>query len=73
MSCSYCSAGVPARDTQRLGSEQPSAQVKGVWDSMVSWMKTAVDFIAKVDTAEADPSSPGIRGKVTYSAVLLIQ
>ena len=26
--------------------DQPSASIKTMWDSVVSWMKTAVDYIA---------------------------
>ena len=37
--------------------EEPSAQVKGVWDSVVSWMKMAVDYIALDNTVEALPNS----------------
>ncbi len=39
------------------GKEEPSAQVKGVWDSVVSWMKMAVDYIALDSTVEALPNS----------------
>ena len=39
------------------GKVEPSAQVKGVWDSVVSWMKMAVDYIALDNTVEAVPSS----------------
>ena len=45
--------------------EQPSASIKSMWDSVVSWMKTAVDFIAFENPEEAtktDALSP--HGKV---------
>ena len=34
---------------------EPSSQVKGVWDSVVSWMKMAVDFITLDSTTESLP------------------
>ena len=37
--------------------EEPSSQAKGVWDSVVSWMKMAVDFIALDSTSESLPSA----------------
>ena len=38
--------------------EQPSASIKSMWDSVVSWMKTAVDYIAYEENPEdATPTS----------------
>ena len=47
--------------------EEPSAHVRGLWDSVVSWMKMAVDFVAQDSTAEAEPSSSSTtsQGKVS--------
>ena len=41
--------------TAKEGEGEPSSQVKGVWDSVVSWMKMAVDFIALDSTTESLP------------------
>ena len=38
--------------------EGPSSQVKGVWDSVVSWMKMAVDYIALDSPTESLPIAP---------------
>ncbi len=35
----------------------PSAQTKSMWDSVVSWMKMAVDFVAVDSTAEVAPTA----------------
>ncbi len=37
--------------------EEPSSQVKGIWDSVVSWMKMAADYIALDGTIESLPNS----------------
>ena len=37
--------------------EQPSASIKSMWDSVVSWMKTAVDFIAYENPEDATLSN----------------
>lgn len=53
-------AGTPsfaAVSKEDAGREQPSSQAKGVWDSVVSWMKMAVDFIALDSTADSLPSA----------------
>lgn len=53
--CLYPCVAVPVTVKESEGG--PSSQVKGVWDSVVSWMKMAVDFIALDSTAESLPSS----------------
>ena len=37
------------------GDGQPSVVIRSMWDSVVSWMKIAVDFIAADNPPEADP------------------
>ena len=49
------------------GDGQPSVAIKSMWDSVVSWMKMAVDFIAADNPPEADPvDTPSLitKGKV---------
>ena len=40
------------------GGQEPTPQVKGIWDSVVSWMKMAVDFVAIDTTNESLPAAP---------------
>ena len=46
--------------------EQPSAHAKSMWNSVVSWMKMAVDFIALDSTIESLPTTMP-HGKVQYT------
>ena len=48
--------------TVKKGEGEPSSQMKGVWDSVVSWMKMAVDFIALDSTTELLPAWKGKQG-----------
>lgn len=41
--------------------------LKNMWDSVVSWMKMAVDFIALDSPAEADPYGPPSPSRVSTS------
>lgn len=43
----------------------PPQQVKGMWDSVVSWMKMAVEFITVDGAAEPDPSATPPPNKVS--------
>ena len=48
-----------------LGDDnQPSAAIRSMWDSVVSWMKVAVDFIATEEAVPAATPSPSTRRKV---------
>ena len=57
--------------TAKEGEGEPSSQVKGVWDSVVSWMKMAVDFIALDSTTESLPGGAP-HGKASKAAVRII-
>ena len=46
------------------GDTQPSAAIRSMWDSVVSWMKMAVDFIATEEAVPAATPSPSTRRKV---------
>ena len=50
----------------RQQTDNQSASIKGMWDSVVTWMKQAVDFVTVDDTVEdADPmTTPNVQGKV---------
>ena len=48
-----------------LGDDnQPSAAIRSMWDSVVSWMKMAVDFVATEEAVPAATPSPSTRRKV---------
>ena len=48
------------------GDTQPSAAIRSMWDSVVSWMKMAVDFIATEEAVPAATPSPSTRRKVGW-------
>lgn len=51
--------------------QEPTPQVKGIWDSVVSWMKMAVDFVAIDATNESLPAAPPY-GRVRSSKGLVL-
>ena len=44
--CMYMYHTTGELDGTQPSREQPSASIRTMWDSVVSWMKTAVDYIA---------------------------
>ena len=48
-------AGVPS-----LAMEGPSAHVRGMWDNMISWIKSAADYIAVEAASPSNTPVPDI-------------
>ena len=54
----------PAVSEDVAMAQSESSSLSSVWDSVVTWMKQAVDFV----TVEADPTTPRPQGKASYIA-----
>ncbi len=55
-------------------SHQPTAHVRGVWNSVVSWMKMATDFISKDNNGLTESvETMATRGKVNCKMISVVK
>ena len=73
LTCIISTVGAdPSGSSSSCEEEQPSASIKSMWDSVVSWMKTAVDYIAYEENPEDATLTTALSpiGKVIQSPLM---